>query len=88
LSSSTRDVRLLREERGSMSERRASRLEVSTRLVRCGVALCRAGAMCAMRLRARSRVRRRGERGMLERDVRALSVRSIASWSCYMRFSV
>jgi hypothetical protein len=58
------------------------RFEVSTSVVRFGVAACRVGEMAVMRLRARRSVERRGERGILVRVGRALSVRSIESWSC------
>jgi hypothetical protein len=78
------EVSFFRRPSGSRSERCVRRLPVSTRAVRFGAVVARLGDMCAMRLRASRRVWRRGERGILERDVSALSVKSMASWSCRM----
>jgi hypothetical protein len=74
-------VSLGREASGSMSVRSARRLEGSEMDVKFGTAMCRVGEMDAMRFRARRRVRRRGERGSWLSVVRALSVRSMESWS-------
>src|SRR5436190_6500681 len=40
------------------------------------------GWICETRLRARRRVRRRGEYGKFESEEISLSVKSMASWSC------
>ncbi len=55
---------------------------VRIRHVRFGIEVASVGWMLVMRLRARRRVCRRGERGKLERVAMSLSVKSMASWSC------
>ena len=50
-------------------------------MVRFGREDARVGCMVVILLRARRRVRRRGERGKLARAVMSLSVKSMASWS-------
>ena len=66
--------------RGSRSASSAKLLAVRTRVMRFGRFVARFDWMVVNRLRARRRVRRRGERGKLERARMSLSVRSIASW--------
>ncbi len=66
---------------GSRSASSARLLAVRISVVRLGREAARVGWMLVMRLRARRRVRRRGERGKLERAAMSLSVRSRASWS-------
>ena len=67
--------------RGSRSASSAKLLDVRTRFVRFGRVLARLDCMLVSRLRARSRVCSRGERGKLEREVISLSVKSMESWS-------
>ncbi len=66
---------------GSRSASSAKLFDVRTRVVRFGIEVARLGCMVLMRLRARSRVCRRWERGKLEREAMSLSVKSMASWS-------
>ena len=49
--------------------------------MRFGIEDASVDCMLVMRLRARRRVCRRGERGKLERVLMSLSVKSMASWS-------
>ena len=67
---------------GSKSASSAKLLDVKTRFRRFGSEVARLGWILLMRLRARRRVCRRGERGKLERVGMSLSVKSMASWSC------
>lgn len=69
----------------STSASSARLLDASTKFVRPGTAAGRVGWMAATRLRARSRVRIRGDRGKLPRIWMSLSVKSIASWGCFAR---
>lgn len=65
----------------SKSASSAKLLDVRIRVVRFGRDAARVGCMVVILLRARRRVRRRGERGKLARAVMSLSVKSMASWS-------
>lgn len=65
----------------SKSASSAKLLEVRIRVVRLGNEVASVACTLLTLLRARRRVRRRGERGKLERAVMSLSVRSMASWS-------
>lgn len=65
--------------RGSKSANSAKLFDVRIRVVRLGIDLARAGCMLLTRLRARRRVRNRGDSGKLDTAVISLSVKSIAS---------
>ena len=78
-SNSDRCVRYLNELKTSRSANSATLLDVSTRVVRYGIAVATVGWMLDTLLRASRRVRTRGERGKLPRTVMSLSVKSIAS---------
>lgn len=78
-SSRERCVSLANFWRTSKSASSAKRFAVRTKVVRLGIELAMVGCMLLSLLRARSKVRSRGERGKLERVVRSLSVKSIAS---------
>jgi hypothetical protein len=75
---------LLKPRSGSRSAKCASRFAVRTSVVRFGSDVDRVGAMVPTRFWARRRVCSRGERGKLERWVIELSVKSIASWPCFV----
>ena len=79
-SSSVKCVSFVRFLSGSRSASSATLFAVRTRVDRFGIEVAMEGWMCETRLRARSKVRRRGENGKFERDEMLLSVKSIASW--------
>ena len=66
---------------GSRSASSAKLLEVRIKVVRLGSEVTSVDCMLLSLLRARRRVRSRGEKGKLERAVMSLSVKSMASWS-------
>ena len=78
-SSNDRWVSRGRSRKGSRSASSAKLFAVRTRVVRLGRFVARFDWMVVRRLRARRRVRRRGEFGKLERETMSLSVKSIAS---------
>ena len=82
-SCSTRCVNLVSPPNASKSASSASRLPVSTNVLRFGIVRPSVGANAATRFRASRSVRSRGERGKLVRCEMSLSVRSIASWSFF-----
>ena len=85
LSSNERCVSRERFRSGSRSASSAKLLEVRVKVVRLGKEVASVDWMLLSLLRARRRVRRRGERGKLERAVMSLSVKSMASWSYILR---
>lgn len=72
---------MLRFRSGSRSANSAILFDVKTSADRLGSDEASVGWICLMRLRARSRVWRRGKKGKFPRDEMSLSVKSIASWS-------
>ena len=81
LSSNERCVSREKFRSGSRSASSAKLLEVRVKVVRLGREVASVDWMLLSLLRARRRVRSRGERGKLERAVMSLSVKSMASWS-------
>ena len=81
LSSKERCVSREKFRSGSRSASSAKWLEVRVKVVRLGREVASVDWMLLSLLRARRRVRSRGERGKLERAVMSLSVKSMASWS-------
>ena len=65
--------------KASRSASSAKLFDVRIRVLRFGIEDASLGCILLTRLRASSKVRRRGERGKLERMVISLSVKSIAS---------
>lgn len=80
-SSKERCVSLGKFRSGSRSASSAKLLDVRVREVRLGSEFASVDCMLLTLLRARRRVRNRGESGKLERAVMSLSVKSMASWS-------
>lgn len=80
-SSKERCVSLGKFRRGSRSASSAKLFDVRIREVRFGNEFASVDCMLLTLLRARRRVRNRGESGKLERAVMSLSVKSMASWS-------
>ena len=68
----------------SKSASSAKLLDVSIRVVRLGRLFGTRGSIVLIRFLARRSVCSRGESGKLDRAVMSLSVKSIASWSCYI----
>ena len=81
LSSNERCVSREKFRSGSRSASSAKLLEVRVKVVKFGREVASVDWMLLSLLRARRRVRSRGERGKLERAMMSLSVKSMASWS-------
>ena len=82
----TRWVKFLNPPSGSRSANSLKLFAVNTSVVRFGIDFASVGWMEDKRLRASSRVLKRGESGMFERIWMSLSVRSMASCGyCYIR---
>lgn len=68
----------------SKSASSAKLLDVSIRVVRLGILFGTRGSIVLIRFLASRSVCSLVERGKLDRAVMSLSVKSIASWSCYI----